>query len=180
LARHFNIKKGEFMKNLLVLTATLLMASAASADFKVGYVDVQKAIEQTSMGKKAKEDMKKEADKKNKDLEKKKADIDKMREDIEKKRSVLAEEAFQKRAQELQEEMQKFNQLAAKAQTELQKKEGELLEPIVKKVKVVIEKIAKDKGFSLVIQNPNAQIVLYASAESDLTDDVVKAFDKEK
>lgn len=168
------------MKNLLIVTATLLIASMASADFKVGYVDVQKAIEQTTMGKKAKEDMKKEAEKRNKELEKKKADIDKMREDIEKKRSVLAEEAFAKRAQELQEEMQKFNQQAAKAQTDLQKKEGELLEPIVKKVKSVIEKIAKDKGFNLVIQNPNAQIVLYASSETDLTDDVVKAFEKDK
>jgi outer membrane protein len=77
--------------------------------------------------------------------------------------------------------MQKFNQLAAKAQGELQKKESELLEPIVKKMKVVIEKLAKEKGVSMVIQsNQNAQIVLYASSESDLTDELVKAVDKEK
>ncbi|MBY0554115.1 OmpH family outer membrane protein [bacterium] len=169
------------MKNFLVVVAVLLAASFASAEFKLAYVDVQKAIEQTSLGKKAKEEMKKEADKKNKELEKKKADVDKMREDIEKKRSVLAEEAFQKRAEELQMEMQKFNQIAAKAQAELQKKESELLEPIVKKMKTVIEKLAKDKGISMVIQsNQNAQIVLYANADTDLTDDLVKAVDKEK
>jgi len=165
----------------LVLVATLMIGSAASAEFKLAYVDVQKAIEKTSMGKKAKEEMKKEADKKNKELEKKKSDVDKMREDIEKKRSVLAEEAFAKRASELQEEMQRFNQIAAKAQAELQKKEAELLEPIVKKMKVVIEKLAKEKSISMVIQsNQNAQIVLYAATEFDLTDDLVKAFDKEK
>ncbi|MEQ1723507.1 MAG: OmpH family outer membrane protein, partial [Pseudobdellovibrio sp.] len=159
----------------------LMVASFASAEFKLAYVDVQRAIEKTAMGKKAKEEMKKEADKRNKDLEKKKADVDKMREDIEKKRSVLAEEAFAKRAEELQVEMQKFNQLAAKAQSELQKKESELLEPIVKKMKVVIEKLAKEKGISMVIQsNQNAQIVLYASSDSDLTDELVKAVDKEK
>jgi outer membrane protein len=169
------------MKNFLAVVTVLLVASFASAEFKLAYVDVQKAIEKTAMGKKAKEEMKKEADKRNKDLEKKKADIDKMREDIEKKRSVLADEAFAKRAEELQVEMQKFNQLAAKAQGELQKKESELLEPIVKKMKVVIEKLAKEKGVSMVIQsNQNAQIVLYASSESDLTDELVKAVDKEK
>lgn len=168
------------MKNFLIVMATIFAASAASADFKAAYVDVQKAIEQTAMGKKAKEEMKKEADKRNKELEKKKSDIDKMREDIEKKRSVLAEEAFAKRAQELQEEMQKFNQSAAKAQADLQKKESELLEPIVKKVKDVIAKIAKDKGLSMVLQsNPNAQIVLFATDDADLTSEVVKALDKD-
>ena len=169
------------MKMLVTLVSVLMAASIASAEFKLAYVDVQKAIEKSAFGKKAKEEMKKEAEKKNKDLEKKKADIDKMREDLEKKRSVLAEEAFGKKAQEVQEEMQKFNQQAAKAQTDLQKKEGELLQPIVDKMKKVIEKIAKERSITMVIQsNQNAQIVLYATPESEITDDVVKAFDKEK
>ena len=169
------------MKKFLAIAVMLMFSNSVFAEFKLAYVDVQKAIEKTSMGKKAKEEMKKEADKKNKELEKKKTDIDKMREDIEKKRSVLAEEAFAKRASELQEEMQKFNQTASKAQAELQKKESELLEPIVKKMKVVIERLAKEKGISMVIQsNQNAQIVLYASTETDLTDELVTAFDKEK
>ena len=107
------------MKMFLTLAAVLLTASFASAEFKLAYVDVQKAIEKSVSGKKAKEEMKKEAEKKNKDLEKKKADIDKMREDFEKKKSVLAEEALAKKAQELQEEMQKFNVVAQKAQKEL-------------------------------------------------------------
>lgn len=169
------------MKMFLTLVSVLLVTSLASAEFKLAYVDVQKAIEKSSAGKKAKDEMKKEAEKKNKDLEKKKSDIDKMREDLEKKRSVLSEEAFGKKAQELQEEMQKFNQLAAKAQAELQKKEGELLQPIVDRMKKVIGKIAKEKSLSMVIQsNQNAQIVLYASPESEITEEVVKAFDKEK
>ncbi|MBC7467550.1 MAG: OmpH family outer membrane protein [Bdellovibrio sp.] len=169
------------MKLFLTLAAVMMTASLASADFKLAYVDVQKAIEKSSAGKKAKEDMKKEAEKKNKDLEKKKADVDKMREDIEKKRSVLSEEAFGKRAAELQEEMQKFNVLAQKAQQELQKREADLLQPIVEKMKKVIAGLAKEKGLSMVIQsNQNAQIVLFATPESDITEDVVKAFDKEK
>jgi outer membrane protein len=77
--------------------------------------------------------------------------------------------------------MQKFNQTAQKAQGDLQKKESELLAPIVEKMKKVIEKMAKEKGLSMVIQsNQNAQIVLYANAESDVTEDVIKAFEKEK
>ena len=77
--------------------------------------------------------------------------------------------------------MQKFNVLAQKAQQELQKKEADLLQPIVEKMKKVIAGLAKDKGLSMVIQsNQNAQIVLFATPESDITEDVVKSFDKEK
>ena len=133
------------MKNFLGLVAVLLFTSMASAEYKVGYVDVHQAVEQSTIGKKAKEEMKKEGEKRQKELDKKKADLDKMNEDIEKKKSVLSEDALQKRSQELQIEVGKFRESVAKAQADLQKKESELLEPIVKKVKTVIDKIAKDK-----------------------------------
>ena len=169
------------MKNFLVLVATLLLATTASAEFKIGYVDVHQAVEKSTIGKKAKEEMKKEGEKRQKDLDKKKSDLDKMNEDIEKKKSVLSEDALMKKSQELQMEVQKFRENVSKAQMELQKKENELLEPIVKKVKTVIDKIAKDKGFAMVIRsNQNEQIVLYAGSDYDLTDDVVKALEKEK
>jgi outer membrane protein len=170
------------MKNFFVLTVALLFTSMASAaDFKIGYVDVHSAVEKSTIGKKAKEEMKKEGEKKQKELDKKKADLDKMNEDIEKKKALLSEDALQKRGQELQMEVAKFRETVQKAQVELQKKENELLEPIVKRVKVVIEKIAKDKGFSMVIRsNQNEQIVVYSATEYDLTDDVVKALEKDK
>lgn len=166
---------------MLAVSFGMLFSVAAQAEFKMGFVDVQKAIQATKAGKKAKEDMTKEAEKKNKELEKKKGDIDKMREDLEKKRSVLSEEAFGKKAQELQEEMSKFNQVVQKTQVELQKKESEFLSPIVDKMKKVIEKLAKEKGLSMVIQHGQAApILLYAAAETDLTEEVIKSFDKEK
>ena len=47
------------MKMFLTLVSMLLVTSMASADFKLAYVDVQKAIEKSSAGKKAKDEMKK-------------------------------------------------------------------------------------------------------------------------
>ena len=46
-----------------ILLASLLLAFGAQADTKVAYVDVQKAIEQTNIGKKAKEEKLKEGKK---------------------------------------------------------------------------------------------------------------------
>lgn len=173
--------KKTLLSQVVVGIALVMMTSAARAEFKLGYVDIQKAIQATKTGKKAKEDMMKEAEKKKKEFDKKNADIEKMRDDLEKKKSVLSEEAFGKKAQELQEEMGKFQQAANKAQQELQKKEADLIAPILEKMKKVIEAVAKEKGLAMVIQSSQTTpVVVYATAEAEITDEVIKSFDKEK
>lgn len=166
------------MKRMIVAFAVLMMAAAAQAETKIAFVDMQKAIQATSAGKKAKAELEGEFNKKKKELEKKEADLKKMGEDLEKKKSVLSEEALAKKQGEFQEEMMKYRDVVGKSQADIKKKEFDLTTPILEKMKKVIAKIAKDKGLSMVIEN--SQMVLYATADSDITDDVVKAFEKEK
>lgn len=162
-----------------MMITVILAAALASANTKVGYVDVQKAIQATAVGKKAKESMEAEFKKRKESLDKKKADIEKMGQDLEKKRSVLSEEVFNKKQVELQEQMMGFQKTVGENQLEIQKKEKDLLEPIFEKMKKVIEKVSQEKGFGIVIEK-TAQNVLFAQKDADLTDDVVKAFEKEK
>jgi outer membrane protein len=165
------------------VTATIALAmtisSIALAETKVGYVDLQKAIQGVSSGKKAKEQLDSDFKKRKDGLDKKKADIEKMGQDLEKKKSVLSEEVFSKKQMELQEEMMKFQKTVAENQLEMQKKEGELLEPIFSKMSKVVEKVAQDKGFSMVLEK-KGQNVLFADKANDLTDDVIAAFEKAK
>ncbi|ASD64123.1 OmpH family outer membrane protein [Bdellovibrio bacteriovorus] len=166
------------MKKMLIVLSMLLTASLAQAQAKVGFVDMQKAIQSTSAGKKAKTELETEFNKKKKELEKKEADLKKMGEDLEKKKSVLSEEALGKKQAEFQEEMLKYRDVVGKSQIEIQKKERELTAPILEKMKKVIAKLAKDKGYTLVLEN--SQMVLYATADADLTTEVIAAFEKEK
>ncbi|WII72024.1 OmpH family outer membrane protein [Bdellovibrio sp. 22V] len=166
------------MKKMLIAMSLLLAASFANAEAKVGYVDMQKAIQSTSAGKKAKAELEGEFNKKKKELEKKEADLKKMGEDLEKKKSVLSEDALNKKQAEFQEEMLKYRDVVGKSQVEIQKKERELTAPILDKMKKVIAKLAKDKGYTMVIEN--SQMVLYATPDADLTQEVIAAFEKEK
>ncbi|QDK37341.1 OmpH family outer membrane protein [Bdellovibrio sp. NC01] len=166
------------MKKIVVVLGALLMATAAHAESKIGFVDMQKAIQSTSAGKKAKAELEGEFNKKKKDLEKKEADLKKMGEDLEKKKSVLSEEALGKKQAEFQEEMLKYRDVVGKSQVEIQKKERDLTAPILDKMKKVIAKIAKEKGYTLVMENNQA--ILFATPDSDLTDEVIKAYEKEK
>lgn len=166
------------LRTLAIMMMTALMALPALAE-KVGYVDVQKAVQATAAGKKAKATLDGEFKKRKDGLDKKKSDIEKMGQDLEKKKSVLSEEVLGKKQMELQEEMMKFQKVVGENQLEIQKKEEELVGPILEKMKGVVEKVAKEKGYSMVLEK-KAQNVLYAVADADLTDAVVKAFEKEK
>jgi outer membrane protein len=165
------------MKKLGLIIAALFVAGAASAaDVKIGFVDVRKAIEDTKAGKKVKSDLDADFKKREKDLQKRADDVKKMQADYEKKSLVLSDEAKAKKQSELQEEMMKYNQEVQKNTADLRKKEQELMEPIFKKMQDVINNIAKKESYTLIMQN--RENILYAAQEIDLTDRVVKEFEK--
>lgn len=164
------------LKSVVTMIAVLLTFSIAQGQTKIAVVDMQKAVQSTAAGKKAKSELETEFNKKKKELEKKEADLKKMGEDLERKKAVLSEDAFMKKQAEFQEEMMKYRDVVGKSQLEIQKKERDLTAPILEKMKKTIETIAKEKGFDLVVEN--TQMILFSAKSSDITDDVVKAFEK--
>src|SRR6266478_364342 len=64
----------------------------------------------------------------------------------------------------------------ATMQRQLQKKEDALLQKVLQDVAGLIQRLGKEKGYAVVLERQRAG-VLYASGDSDLTDDVLKAYD---
>jgi len=161
--------------------AGLLFGSVASQakaeDQKIGYVDMQKAIQETSTGKKAKKELEKEFNAKKAELQKKEADLKKMDEDLRKKASALSEEVRNKKMQELQTEAMKFQREVGESQMSIQKKERELTAPILEKLQSALEKVARDGGYTVILEK-NEQSVLWAKKDLDLTDAMVKEYEK--
>src|SRR5262245_29464481 len=96
-----------------------------AAEQKFGFVDMQKAIQETTDGQKAKKELEGDFNKKKKDLEKREADIKKMREDFEKKALVLSDDVKAKKQQEINMEIGKYQEAVGKSQMEIQKHERE-------------------------------------------------------
>ena len=81
----------------------------------------------------------------------------------------------------LQRKFQEFQKRRQKFQQELNQKQNEVFDDQFKKMKPVIRAIAERKGFSLVIdkaENPLVKIVLYSRKGLDITNDVIKEFDR--
>ena len=170
----------QFKKMALVaflVVGTLGVSHVALAQQKIGLVDVQKALNSVAAGKKVRNEIESEREKRSTEFKKKGEDIEKMRQDIEKKQSVLSEEAMRKRQAEFQEEVMKYRASFEKANQEFMKKEQDMMKPIAEKMRRVVDKVAKAKGFNMII---HFEAALFSDGSADLTDEVIKAFESEK
>ena len=157
-----------------VVSALVLNAGIAHADdLKIGIVDMQKCIQTSDAGKKAKSELESAFNKKKKELSEQEASLKKMQEDFQKKQSALSESAQKEQREKLQEKYMKYQENLQKSQADIQKKEQEMSEPIIHKIREVVNEIAKKKGYSLVLEK-NDNIVIYTDTKNDITDDVLK------
>lgn len=161
----------------LVVIASFFMGLSAFAESKVGYFDLQRALQATEAGQKAKADLESKYSSLKKDLEKKKAEIDKAGQELQRKKSVLSESAFAKKEAALQEQMAQFQNEVMKNQNEMQKHQAELLQPIVEKLQKAASDVAHEKGYSMIFEKGQDRL-FFAEKDLDLTDAIVKAVNK--
>ena len=156
-----------------LLAGLMLVAPAtAFAQQKIAVVDTQRAVMETEEGMRAQATLKKVFDNKQRELDKKQEDLQKEREDIEKQRNVLSAEAWQKRVETWQREMAQLQSVFLEYNKDLQKKQGELTEPIFRRTVGVIRRLATTEGYDLVVDK---QAVPYVRGDLDLTDKVIQA-----
>jgi len=80
------------------------------------------------------------------------------------KMSDLVKQTKTKELQELQDRIKSFQ---TSAQEDLEKKQNELLQPIIDKAKSAIEKVAKANGYTMIIDSRQG-ILLYAAETEDI------------
>jgi outer membrane protein len=155
------------------LLAGILLAapSTALAEQKIAVVDTQRAVLETEEGIRAQATLKKLFDSKQRELDKKQEDLQKEREDIEKQRNVLSAEAWQKRVETWQRDMAQLQSVFVDYNKDLQKKQGELTEPIFRRTVGLIKRLASTEGYDMVVDK---QAVPYVRGDLDLTDKVIQ------
>ncbi|MCM2277841.1 MAG: OmpH family outer membrane protein [Oligoflexia bacterium] len=163
---------------ILALGSSGIAGSVArAAEVKFGVVDMQQAIQGVEAGKKAKAQLEKEFNAKKKTLQDEEGAIKKLGEEFKKQSLVMNDEARAKKQGELQERVMKFQEMQARSQMELQQKEGELLQPIVVRLRGLIGEMAKQRGYSVVLEK-NENMVLFSQEKDDFTKDVIEAYNK--
>jgi outer membrane protein len=159
----------------VVLTAVLLLwASAAFAEeFKLGFVDMQRALNETEDGRKAKAQLKKVFDQKQKELDEQQAALKKDIEDLDKKRTLLPADKVREKEAELQSRMQKVQQTYLRHQQDLSGKEQEATAKIFERMNRIIGKIASTENFAMIVDK---SALVFAKPHLDLTNDLIRRY----
>jgi outer membrane protein len=169
------------MKRIMILSlaALLLAAPAFAAEAKIGYVDLQKALNMSEAGKAAKEKIGKTVQDYQGTVEERQKELKKIKDDLDKQALVLSEEARAGKEREYQAKLKEYQRFTKDIQEELQQKDADYTRQILEDLLKVIKEIGQKEGYTVVLEQTESSI-LYADSKIDLTDKVINAFNSRK
>jgi outer membrane protein len=161
------------------LTAALALALAlapalAAAQQKIGYVDLQRALNEIDEGKAARALLKKDFDEKQKQLDVRKTEFDRLQADFEKQAVVMSEQARRDKAQDLDRRARELQSLFVNLQKDLSDRERDATRGIFERMSTIVAEIAEAEGFSLVLEKGAG--LVYAPASLDLTNELIRKY----
>ena len=165
------------MRNILRTCAVFLALTAgvARAEVKLGFVDLQRALNEVEEGWTAKAALKRDFDEKQKQLDVKKAEFEKLKSEFEKQQVVLADQAKREKAADLDRKALELQQFFVQLQKDLSEREREMTRGIFEKMSAIVREIAEAEGFSMVLERTDAGLV-YAQSSLDLTNELIRKY----
>jgi len=169
------------MKVLLtsMVVFAALLKPVFGAEMKVAFIDIQRALNESEAGQKAKKRFKDQLDRLQKDLERQKDQVDALKDQLAKKGLVMKDEERRNLEQDYQRKLREFERAYEDSQAELQQRDAELTRELIQEIQGVIQGIGRKEGYTLIFEQSGSGL-LYGDSSLDITDDVIKAYDKSK
>lgn len=167
-------------KVFLAFALTALLGSAAAAQdvpIKIGVIDVEQAVNSTEEGKAAREELSRKQREAEAEVQPLASRFQELQEELKGKKFVLSDEALFQKQVELAELKNRIDNKIKELQGQLKIDQGRLEAPLRAKLAEIVEQIGKEEGYTLIIAR-DALGVIYSREAIDITDQVVKRFDK--
>lgn len=164
-----NVNKG-WVIFLLVLLA---LPAWAQEKVRIGYIDLQRAINESQAGKKAKERFEAEVKRVEADLLKERQEVERLKSDFDKRNSLLKEEERRNLEKDFQRRYLGYQRTMRDYQEELRQKEGEMTTEILKDLEKIVTEVGKTEKFTLIFER--AQL-LYSDQGIDITNKVIELY----
>jgi len=164
----------------IVAVAVLAAPGLGGAEdtFKIGFVDVQKVLNDSTRGKEAKGRLEKERDAKQQEIRAKEEEIKKSEADLQKQGAVLSEPARKERQDAINRKIRDLRRLFEDSNRDLQKRETELLNEILRDIRKLVVAYGKEHGYTLILEAQSG--IIYASQGADLTDEILAGYNLQK
>jgi Skp family chaperone for outer membrane proteins len=145
---------------------------------KIGIVNIQDAIVATSEGKKEFDALQARFGPKQKELKDQNDELERLRKEYQSQKDTLSAGAAASLVNTISAKTKQLQHDYEEAQAQFQAAEQEVLNRIGRKMLTVLEKYAKDNGYSMVLDVSNPKTpVLWSNAEGVVTRNMVEAYD---
>jgi len=148
---------------------------AHATELKIGCVDMQRALNESEAGKKAKVVMESAYQKFQSEITQRRNELQAFQENLQRQGLMLSEKARKEKEREYQNMLKEFKRWGEDKQTELKQKEVELTKATLKGLATTVKKLGEEEKFTVILEK-NEAILLYTSNAVDLTDRVIQIF----
>ena len=165
---------------VLALGAALLApAQTVPVPTKVGIMHIQNAIISTKDGQKAATELQAKVGLKRTELEKRQNALAQLQDQLRKGSGTMSDEARQKLMREIDQTNTAIKRQTEDVQAEVDRDQNKIMQQVGQRMMALIDKYAKDNGYSLILDVSSAQTpVLYAANSIDITQDIIGLYDK--
>ena len=160
----------------LVLLCCTALPAVAAGEFKIAYIDLQKALNQSEAGKAAKEKIAQRVKEHETVFDGRQKELKKLKDDLEKQALLLSEEARGAKQRDFDQRLKEFQRATKDAQEEVQQKDADYTRAILEELSKVIQDFGTREGYSMILEKTESA-VLYADPKVDVTDSLIKAYD---
>jgi outer membrane protein len=155
-----------------VLACCVAAVPASAAEVKMGYIDMQRALNTSEAGKEAKEQLAARVKKYQEEINTKQEDIKKLKEELEKQGMLLSEPVRAAKEKDYQQRLKEFQRFTKDAQDELQGKDEEYTRKIIEGMEKIIQEFGRKNGYTFIFVRNEG--MLFADDKVDVTDEVLK------
>ena len=162
----------------LLLLLPSLARPAGLEGLKIGKVNINAAINRSAEGKKSKKFLLTSKSQKEDELKAKEAELRQLRDDL-KNNIMLTDDARSRKEKELREQERALRREVQQAQKELREDERTATANIISQLRTVIDAIAREEKYDLILEQSAVQVIFYSSAKfDDITDKVIERYNK--
>lgn len=171
------------MKGRYLLLAAMFLVGTAGVsrggELKIGFVDLQRALNECEGGKEAREEFLKAMERKQATLRKEKEQLDRKREEFDKKAMLLREKERRSMEQELEDQGLAFKRKYEDYQKDLKRMDNDYTGSILADLEGIIGQVGAEGGYTAIFEVQSSGMV-YGEPTADLTDAIIRKYNDSK
>ncbi|HTI48763.1 MAG TPA: OmpH family outer membrane protein [Casimicrobiaceae bacterium] len=161
------------LRILVILIAALAFgsANAATADYKIGFVNTERLFREAAPAKRAQQQLEREFSARDAEIQRISKQVRDLQASLDKDGPTMSETERRNKERDLANGSRDLTRLQREFREDVNLRKNELLSTLQERANKVIQQIAESEKFDLILQDP----VVFASQRIDITDKVIKA-----